>query len=227
MRFEHQRTISLYCATVDVLSSSPMSYHRVLPPPPALANRNRARSWVLEPEALLQPRTMTIEKTDDDGGEGKSPALSEKCSSPAAERVSPSVESLEDYEDPPRARTRSSSQASNAENLQLRRRLPSISKASPMSWQGESPSQICLCQPDPKVPRPRNGTQVIFIHSHDLPDSCVVKFLLSSLIFGSFTCISFHSLPPTSSSHRSLTESRSCKSGNLKSDWGPLEIITT
>lgn len=25
------------------------------------------------------------------------------------------------------------------------------------TWQGESPSQICLCQPDPKVPRPRNG----------------------------------------------------------------------
>ena len=24
-------------------------------------------------------------------------------------------------------------------------------------WQGESPSQLCLCQPDPKVPRPRNG----------------------------------------------------------------------
>jgi len=26
------------------------------------------------------------------------------------------------------------------------------------SWQGDSPSSICLCQPDPKVPRPRNGT---------------------------------------------------------------------
>ena len=25
------------------------------------------------------------------------------------------------------------------------------------TWQGDTPSQICLCQPDPKVPRPRNG----------------------------------------------------------------------
>ncbi|KAL9103582.1 MAG: hypothetical protein Q9163_001384 [Psora crenata] len=25
------------------------------------------------------------------------------------------------------------------------------------TWQGDSPSQICLCQPDPKVPRPRNA----------------------------------------------------------------------
>lgn len=140
-----------------------MSYHRVLPPPPAFANQNRARSWVLEPEALLQPRKMTIDKTKDGSKKCESPALSEKSSSPAAERVSPSAESLEDYEDPPKARTRSSSQASNGENHQLQRRLPSISKASAMSWQGESPSQICLCQPDPKVPRPRNGTQVIFI----------------------------------------------------------------
>jgi hypothetical protein len=162
MRFEHQRTRTVHCATINVLLSSSMSYHRVLPPPPALANQNRAGSWVIEPEALLQPRKMTTEKTNDGSNKIKSPASSEKGSSPAAERVSPSIESLEDFEDPPKARKRSSSQASDGENSHLQRRLPSISKASTMSWQGESPSQICLCQPDPKVPRPRNGTQFKF-----------------------------------------------------------------
>ena len=159
MRFEHQRIICPYRATINVLSSDPMSYHRVLPPPPALANQNRARSWVIEPEALLQPIPMANDKANEDSKKSKSPASSEKSSSPAAERVSPSVESLEDYEDPPKTRRRSSSQASSGDNPHLQRGLPSMPKASPMSWQGESPSQICLCQPDPKVPRPRNGTQ--------------------------------------------------------------------
>lgn len=36
--------------------------------------------------------------------------------------------------------------------------MPSESKESPALLQGESPtSEVCLCQPDPKVPRPRNG----------------------------------------------------------------------
>ena len=25
------------------------------------------------------------------------------------------------------------------------------------AWEGDIPGPICLCQPDPKVPRPRNG----------------------------------------------------------------------
>lgn len=162
MRFEHQRTRNVHCATINVLLSSPMSYHRVLPPPPALANQNRAGSWIIEPEALLQPRKMTNQKTYGGANKNRSPTSSEKSSSPAAERVSPSIESLEKFEDPPKARKRSSSQASDGENFQLQRRLPSISKASTVSLQGESPSQICLCQPDPKVPRPRNGTQSKF-----------------------------------------------------------------
>ena len=32
---------------------------------------------------------------------------------------------------------------------------PSISKDP--DWKAESPSSFCLCQPEPKVPRPRNG----------------------------------------------------------------------
>ena len=32
---------------------------------------------------------------------------------------------------------------------------PSVLKDS--DWKAESPSSFCLCQPEPKVPRPRNG----------------------------------------------------------------------
>ena len=32
---------------------------------------------------------------------------------------------------------------------------PSVSKD--LDWKAESPSSFCLCQPEPKVPRPRNG----------------------------------------------------------------------
>ena len=212
MRFEHQRIIPLYCATINVLSSDLMSYHRVLPPPLALTNQNHSRSWFIEPEALLQPMAMANEKDNDNREKSRSPASSEKSSSPAAERVSPSVESMEDYEDPPKTRKRSSSQASSGDTTQWQRHFSSTSKGSPMSWQGESPSQICLCQPDPKVPRPRNGTQYLFvgfIHYSTLYDHLLMLFITTST---NSSLQSIHSIPPTSSSYCSLTESRSCKS---------------
>jgi len=67
----------------------------------------------------------------------------------------------------PKDRARASSQASSGG----RRRLPSITR----TFQLESPSDICLCQPDPKVPRPRNGTplHLFIIYLQRAPTSFV------------------------------------------------------
>ena len=74
-------------------------------------------------------------------------------------------EMVEEYPDPvtsapssvSSARKRSSSQVS-AEDLQHSgRNFPSLSTSGGVSRSRVSPKDICLCQADPKVPRPRNG----------------------------------------------------------------------
>ncbi|KAL8825624.1 MAG: hypothetical protein Q9191_004303 [Dirinaria sp. TL-2023a] len=94
---------------------------------------------------------MASEKAVATSKRDRSPVSPQRSSSPAADRaqVSPSSASLEDYVDSPKDRPRDGSLVSHGG----RPRLPSISKA----WPAESPSDICLCQPDPKVPRPRNA----------------------------------------------------------------------
>lgn len=128
-----------------------MSYHRVLPPPPALAIQDPS-SWNVEPDSLLRHKIMTTETAKNSISKTKSLTPSQKALLPEGEKAvySPGLESLEDYIDTPQVRARSSSQISN-ESHQRETRLPSV------SLQDETPDQICLCQPDPKIPRPRNG----------------------------------------------------------------------
>lgn len=71
-------------------------------------------------------------------------------------------ESLEDYEESPKIlRANESAHISNGVQDTASQNLPPIRKPSTVSWSGELPSQVCLCQPDPKVPRPRNGKRLI------------------------------------------------------------------
>ena len=87
-------------------------------------------------------------------------STSEKSSSPVPEKdpASSSEESAQGPIDSPSIQTQSPS-PTNSDRGDQRLEIPSsgISNTSLFSWQGESPSQICLCQPDPKIPRPRNG----------------------------------------------------------------------
>ena len=130
-----------------------MSFHRVLPSPLALSNSDLARRWAIEPNsgALSNAKTMTDERSH--GAFKKNaqipPASSEslrKSSSSIVEHPrSISIAEEEDQSPDPRQ-----------EIVPTRVRKPAPANID--TWQEDSPSQICLCQPDPKVPRPRNGT---------------------------------------------------------------------
>ncbi len=153
--FRHQRIaldIFHLSAIIIVNVQTSMSYHRVLPPPPALASQDIS-SWSIEPDSLLRHKIMTTESPNNFSRKTKSLTPFQNPSSPEADKAlsSPGLQSLEDYVDSPQVgKKKSFSQISN-ESHKPRSRLPSV------SWDLESPSQICLCQPDPKIPRPRNG----------------------------------------------------------------------
>lgn len=156
--FDRQRTCPtrLYLSSCPLLASFPMSYHRVLPPLPA---HSVATKGAAEQDTLLRHKIMTTESSSVIVDRTKSLTL-EKSSSPVPEKepASSGEESVEDSLDSPNTQTQPSSQiTSNRREQRLEKPLRPITKPSPVSWQGEPPSQICLCQPDPKVPRPRNG----------------------------------------------------------------------
>ena len=127
-----------------------MSYHRVLPPPSPATQK--ISSWGVEADSLLRHKIMPTEDASDLNNKKKSLTPSQKPSSPEGDNSisSPGIESLEDYVVSPTARARSSSPISSESHRRG-------SNLTPIPWQGEPSSLICLCQPEPKIPRPRNG----------------------------------------------------------------------
>lgn len=144
-----------------------MSFHRVLPLLPALSNEALRDRWATKPDTLLSSKIMPH---NDDSTEGAAPRDAE-LAKPASQSLPPpppppddqgpssagEEEEVENYESI-RNPARSLSLTPDARS----RPSKTVEKSSPDEtsdrWQGESPRSICLCQPDPKVPRPRNGT---------------------------------------------------------------------
>ena len=129
-----------------------MSFHRVLPRPPALSNEDLANRWAIGPDSLRSARIMPDETSNTAFlKNGQIPASSSP--EPTSRKPSNQVEDLHSFE--------IEQPAGQSPGLRRHTSIPSpVHKPAPSSidiWQGESPSQICLCQPDPKVPRPRNG----------------------------------------------------------------------
>ena len=170
-----------------------MSFHRVLPLLSDQALRDR---WAIQPDTLVSSKIMPDETTKPIANDHQSPTPAPRSlSSPPVESIqrSPGTESLEDYESP-KYRTQSLSQAARTGNR------PSIADSSSAprksvveKWQEDTPSSICLCQPEPKVPRPRNGICTILLHTSQLLSSCFpispppsLPFVLVSLL----TCLS-------------------------------------
>ncbi|KAI4186389.1 MAG: hypothetical protein LQ346_005689 [Caloplaca aetnensis] len=115
-----------------------MSYHRVLPPPPALANPDLTRHWLPTRHTLLQNRFMAdvTSKTNQGRGQVDIPRPQE------------------DVPTSPNTRSRSSANISNEDGKPSQ---PNVNAVTDDSTRWNAPSSICLCQPDPKVPRPRNA----------------------------------------------------------------------
>ncbi|MCJ1464221.1 hypothetical protein MMC07_002834 [Pseudocyphellaria aurata] len=133
-----------------------MSYHRVLPPLPPHSDTAKG---VVEQDTLLRHKIMQTQSSNAIIDRTQNLTL-ESSLSPISEiePASSSEDSVEGSVDSPNIQTQSSSQStSNRGDERLETPARTIATAGPVSWHGESPSQICLCQPDPKVPRPRNA----------------------------------------------------------------------
>lgn len=148
---------SIACHTlyinVFLFSHISMSFHRVLPFPSALSNQGLANRWVPGTDSLESAKIMPAERSKSaflNNGQIQTSSRSQpasRTSSTQLEQYSPSAVGPDD--DP-------QSEPSGETQIPHRVRKPAPSNID--TWQGDSPSQICLCQPDPKVPRPRNGT---------------------------------------------------------------------
>lgn len=188
-----------------------MSFHRVLP---LLSDQALRDQWAIQPDTLISSKIMPDKTTRAAASENKSPTPPPRSlSSPPEEEVqrSPGEESLEDYESP-KQRTHSLSQAVKTSNRSSRTDQSSLPRKSVVeSWQEDSPSSICLCQPDPKVPRPRNGTCTIVVTRIISLLFTVATYLNSCLTSDHFSC-SFYPLPPAPSTERSRSKSGSSKS---------------
>lgn len=130
--------------------------HRRLP---LLSNEALEHRWATKPDALKNYKIMPDESSNIASQDNKPPTPTPNSSSPADDRTtsSPADEDLEDYESPKYPPPRSVPQEPDTADEPTKTARPSDSHRDSDTWQGESPSSICLCQPDPKVPRPRNG----------------------------------------------------------------------
>ncbi|KAL8706529.1 MAG: hypothetical protein Q9225_007942 [Loekoesia sp. 1 TL-2023] len=136
-----------------------MSYHRVLPPPPALVNQDHPGQWLPRRDTLLQNRIMPDEssKTNESKAQVKSPVPDVSEPSSTANRATssqPSDAAVEELPTSPKNRSRSSATLSNEGSNPSQ---PSMDPLTEENTRWNAPSSICLCQPDPKVPRPRNA----------------------------------------------------------------------
>lgn len=142
-----------------------MSYHRVLPKPQALFGQDPSESRASTRHTLFHHKIMTdVEPKEvlEKGKTSRSTSINTPPKGTASQR-SASLESLQDYQDSPAeeaiptrlGQKRTASLIATGDYPF--RDLPSLSTAGPGIRSADSASQVCLCQPDPKVPRPRNG----------------------------------------------------------------------
>ena len=141
-----------------------MSFDRVLPLLPALSNEALRDRWATKPDVLLSSKIMPENDESTEQAVLKNHELDDtrsKSSPPPEDQGPPATrEEVQDYESQ-KYPSRSVSQTPDARSRPPKTIEKKSSDETLDRWQGESPSSICLCQPDPKVPRPRNGKYAV------------------------------------------------------------------
>ncbi|KAL9590252.1 MAG: hypothetical protein Q9203_000925 [Teloschistes exilis] len=139
-----------------------MSYDRVLPPPAALVNQDQSGHWIPRRDSLLHNSIMADRHASisENGTTSQSLTYAPSSPPPAGHRAPahPSDPSADNVT-PPKTRSRSSATLSNeSSNMPDPPMSSSQASLTERNTEWNSASSICLCQPDPKVPRPRNGS---------------------------------------------------------------------
>lgn len=134
--------------------NKPMSYHRVLPLPTPIFQQGL--SVLQDQEPLLGHMMMEVQASKPSAV--RINKLSSNDSLPIHISDPQQLEELPDNDDrSPQIRARSTARTTLTlfERTQREgRSSPSLNtKSGAVAWR----SEICLCQPDPKIPRPRNG----------------------------------------------------------------------
>ena len=140
-----------------------MSLHRVLPVPLALSDKNSAQRWDVVPDSCEGSRIMSDRNSSTayyHSPRVSTPTPRPSSSSADVRHSSSPPDSSEDYRSPSIPRPTAAASKRRGD----------------ITWdQGDShpeqeyPASVCLCQPDPKVPRPRNGMSPQFLRTvHDV-----------------------------------------------------------
>ena len=150
---------ALTCFHSSPMDSSSVSWYRVLPKPPSLFNHDNPagtprRDSLLQHKIVHEPPPPPPHPLD--GTKYRRNTFDSLASKSLREPSPEPIRARDPYANEslrlgPLTRKRAASQMADDESPQ------STSPASPSTSAAEPTTQFCLCQPDPKIPRPRNG----------------------------------------------------------------------
>jgi hypothetical protein len=210
-----------------------ISWYRVLPKPTALLHDHFHDPFAIQNSSLLQHHITSHKHS-----KAPSNTSSERRITVPSIAYSEIPKSSPSIRSPLRDSLVSIGNAYTDEGPVTRKRTASLMEGdvqSPdrSSHKEESGHQFCLCQPDPKIPRPRNGMCFCLCLAiqllHAKCGSCDKDLYGVSCFVGDCTLTnatshnSFHTLPPASPSCSSRKTSRPPKSRHLQNTWRTVE----